>query len=463
MRTIKETQEKLERGEFFPEDLISGFLSRIEERNGELNALLAVLNDQAEKIKEKKKDLPLYGAVFAIKDNILIKEESCTAASKILEHYRAPYSATVIERIEEKGGVFIGKANLDEFAMGSSNENSAFGEVRNPRDPARVPGGSSGGCAAAVADGMCNAALGSDTGGSIRQPASFCGVVGFKPTYGTVSRYGVTSMASSFDQVGPLTNSVEDAELVFNAIEGKDERDSVTSDRKKRELKKEVIKVGIPEEYFVEGMEEVVKDSVKEAINEIEKEKDIEIVKLSLPHTEYALPAYEIIMSSEVSANIARYDGIRYGLEFERPEAGSIEEAYFENRGEGLGKEVRRRVMLGTFALSAGYYDAYYIKAQKIRKLVAEDFKKAFKEVDVIFTPATPTLPFKIGEKIEDPLAMKLSDIFTVPVNLAGLPALSLPYKKESSLPIGVQVIADRFNEDVLFHAAKKFEEIWKN
>ncbi len=458
--TIKETQEKLRKGEISYKELLSGFLSRIKERNEETNALLSVMEKQSEKIKNVSSELPLYGAVFAIKDNILIKGESCTAGSKLLEHYRAPFDATVIEKIRRNGGVFIGKANMDEFAMGSSSENSAFGEIRNPYDLEKVPGGSSGGCAVAVKDGMCNAALGSDTGGSIRQPAAFCGVVGFKPTYGTVSRYGVISMASSFDQVGPFANSVEDAQLIFETIRGKDEKDSVTSNFEKKEAPKS-IKVGIPEEYFVEGMEKEVEDAIKEAISKIEK-NDIEVVNVNLPHTEYALPAYEIIMASEVSANMARYDGIRYGLEFDRPAAKSIEEAYLKNRGGGFGKEARRRIILGTYTLSAGYYDAYYIKAQKVRNLIASDFSDAFKKVDVILAPATPTLPFNIGEKVEDPLSMHLSDIFTVTSNLAGLPALSIPCGERKGLPVGMQVIGDRFNEDILFHVSKKLEKIWK-
>jgi len=458
--TIKETQEKLKNGDISPEDVVSGFLSRIKERNKKTNGLLSVFEDATKEIKKKDKKLPLYGAVFAIKDNILIKGERCTAGSKLLEHYIAPFDATVIEKIKKKGGVFIGKGNMDEFAMGSSTENSAFGLSRNPLDLERVPGGSSGGPAVAVADGMCNAALGSDTGGSIRQPAAFCGVVGFKPTYGTVSRSGVISMASSFDQVGPLANSVEDAEIIFNAIRGKDEHDSVTSSLIKKKVKGK-IKIGIPKEYFAEGMEREAKETVEKAISKINS-PEIEVVKISLPYTEYALPAYEVIMASEVSANLARYDGIRYGLEFDRPAAKTIQDAYLNNRGEGFGKEAKRRIILGTYALSAGYYDAYYVKAQKVRTLIAEDFKKAFKKVDVILTPATPTLPFKIGEKIEDPLAMHLSDIFTVTANLSGLPAISLPCGKSGKFSVGAQILANRFYEDILFSVAKKLEKIWK-
>ncbi len=459
--TIKETQEKLKKGELSLNDLFSRFSERIKERNKEINALISVFESKEKEIEKKKKDLPLYGAVFVVKDNILIKGERCTAGSKILEHYRSPFDATVIEKIKEKGGIFIGKGNLDEFAMGSSTENSAFGPTKNPHDLDKVPGGSSGGPAAAVADGMCNAGLGSDTGGSIRQPAAFCGVVGFKPTYGTVSRSGVISMASSFDQVGPFANNVEDAQLIFDSIRGKDSQDSVTSDLRRKEVKKK-IKVGVPKEYFVEGIQKEVKETVENAIEKIKEDGDVDVVEISLPHTRYALPAYEIVMASEVSANMARYDGIRYGLEFDRPAAKTIQDAYLENRGEGFGKEVKRRIILGTYTLSAGYYDAYYIKAQKIRTLIMEDFEKAFQKVDVVLTPATPTLPFNIGEKVKDPLSMHLSDIFTVTANLAGLPAICLPCGRKNNLPVGAQVIAKRFYEDVLFMAAKKFEKIWK-
>ncbi len=459
--TIKETQEKLKKKEISPEGLVDSFLSRIKERNNDTNALLTVFENVKEEIKKAKEDAPLYGAVFVIKDNILIKGERCTGGSKILEHYIAPFDATVIEKIREAGGVFIGKSNLDEFAMGSSTENSAFGPTKNPLDLERVPGGSSGGSAAAVADSMCNAALGSDTGGSIRQPAAFCGVVGFKPTYGTVSRSGAMSMASSLDQIGPFSNSVEDAETIFHVISGKDKRDSVTSDLVKKEVKEKMI-VGVPKEYFVDGIQKEVKDGIESAIKKL-GENNIEVVDISLPHTEYALAVYEIIMASEVSANLARYDGIRYGLEFGRKAAKTIQDAYLENRGEGFGKEAKRRIILGAYALSSGYYDAYYIKAQKIRRLIAEDFQKAFQKVDVILTPTTPTLPFKIGEKVEDPLSMHLSDIFTVTVNLAGLPGISLPCAKSGSFFVGAQVLADRFYEDKLFYAAKKFEKIWES
>ncbi len=462
--TIKETQKKLQNKELTPRDVVARFLSSIKEKNKEVNAFLDVFEDTVQEMEGKDPDLPLYGAVFAIKDNILIKGRRCTAGSKILENYTASFDATVIKKIKENGGVFIGKTNMDEFAMGSSTESSAFGPTRNPYDLERVPGGSSGGSAVAVSTEMCNVALGSDTGGSVRQPAAFCGVVGFKPTYGAISRSGVISMASSFDQVGVFGNSVEDTKLVFDCIRGKDEKDSVTVDFNGGSVetkKKNKVLVGVPKEYFVEGISSDVKESVEEALSKVNKE-EIELVEISLPHTEYALPVYEIIMASEVSSNLARYDGVRYGKENKDSVVKSIEDFYMKNRGKGLGKEVKRRVVLGTYTLSSGYYDAYYIKAQKVRALIINDFKKAFQKVDVIITPTTPTLPFKIGEKIEDPLTMHLSDIFTVTASISGLPAISIPCNKKNGLPVGVQLIGDRFKEDLLFSVAQKFEKIWQ-
>ncbi len=459
--TIKETQERIKKRELTPSDAVYSFLSRIRARNMETNAMLSVFEKAAGEITEIRRELPLFGSVFAIKDNILVKGEKCTAGSKILEHYVAPFDATVIEKIKEKGAVIIGKTNMDEFAMGSSTENSAFGPARNPHNLKKVPGGSSGGAAIGVADGMCNAALGSDTGGSIRQPAAFCGVVGMKPTYGTVSRSGVISMASSFDQVGPFAQTVEDAEIIFEAISGRDIKDSVTTDFLRKNRKSDKIRVGVPKEYFVKGIDQDIKEVIEKAISKIER-KGIEVIEISLPHTEYALPTYEIIMASEVSANMARFDGMRYGMKIEKDVAKTIQDAYLENRGQGLGKEVKRRIILGTYTLSAGYYDAYYVKAQRVRSLIYKDMQDAFRQVDVLLTPTTPTLPFNIGEKIKDPLAMHLSDVFTVTANLAGLPAINLPCGKIKGLPVGAQVIAGRFREEILFAAAKKFEKIWQ-
>ncbi len=461
--TIKETRDDLISKKKTPQEVVFSFLSSIKEKNKDLNAFLDVFDSATEEMEKVDPKLPLYGAVFGIKDNILIKGKRCTAGSRILENYNASFDATVIKKIRENGGVVIGKTNMDEFAMGSSTETSAFGPTKNPYDTERVPGGSSGGSAVAVASGMCNAALGSDTGGSVRQPAAFCGVVGLKPTYGAVSRNGVISMASSFDQVGPFANSVEDTRVVFESLCGRDKKDSVTVDYKNnyKKKKKGVIKVGVPKEYFIDGMEKGVEDTIKQAIGKLQ-DSEIQLVDVSLPHTSYALPVYEIIMASEVSSNLARYDGVRYGREADSSDIKAVEDVYLKNRGEGLGREAKRRVVLGTYTLSSGYYDAYYIKAQKVRKLIIKDFNDVFKKVDVIIAPTTPTLPFKIGEKVTDPLTMHLSDVFTVTAPLAGLPAISLPCGERDGFSVGAQLIADRFQEDLLLDVAQKFQEIWR-
>jgi aspartyl-tRNA(Asn)/glutamyl-tRNA(Gln) amidotransferase subunit A len=408
----------------------------------------------------KKNDLGnLAGVPLAIKDNILIKGQPATAASKILENYQSAYDATVIKKLKSAESVILGKTNLDEFAMGSSTENSAFQKTRNPADLERVPGGSSGGSAAAVAADMAIAALGSDTGGSIRQPASFCGVVGLKPTYGAVSRSGLIAMASSLDQIGPITKTVEDAEILFEVIKGNDDLDSTSVDLNKFRDSRSKIKdsrdltIGLPKEYFIEGLE---KETAKAIDSVIEKLKNLgfKFKKISLPHTKYALSCYYIIMPAEASTNLARYDGIRYSRinniginQRDNQHKSALENIYFDQRSGGFGKEVKRRIILGTFVLSSGYYDAYYLKAQKVRTLIKKDFDEAFKEVDVILTPVSPTPAFKIGEKTENPLEMYLSDIFTIPVNLAGLPAISIPVKENVGLPIGFQLNGKHFRE----------------
>ncbi|MFA5767658.1 MAG: Asp-tRNA(Asn)/Glu-tRNA(Gln) amidotransferase subunit GatA [Candidatus Paceibacterota bacterium] len=463
--TIKEARKGLLEKEFSAVQLAESFLDRIAKADKEISSYLTVLPElalgQAKAVDQliyQGRDIPLLAGIpCAIKDNILIKGEKCTAGSKILENYSAPYSATVVEKLKKEGAVFLGKTNLDEFAMGSSTENSAFGPTRNPHDTKRVPGGSSGGSAASVAGGMAVYALGSDTGGSIRLPASFCGVVGMKPTYGAVSRYGLIAFASSLDQIGPLTKTVDDAEMVFRAISGADPLDSTSAPFEYRRLEIDVkgLKIGVPKEYFVSGMEPEVEDLVRGAIKKYE-EMGAKIIEVSLPHTEYALPAYYIINPSEASANLARFDGIKYG--FSSKDAKNLMEVYLKSRGEGFGAEVRRRIMLGTYALSAGYYEAYYLKAQKIRTLVRNDFNDAFKKVDVLMTPAAPSLPFKIGEKIDDPLSMYLTDIYTVSVNLAGLPALVLPMGKAKGLPVGLQIIGKSFEENTIFQTAKIYE-----
>ncbi len=467
LMSIREIGEGLRGKKFSCLEMTNYFLDKIEKDDVEISSFLTVTKElalsQAKKVDERIErgdDLPvLLGIPSAIKDNILIKGIKCTSASKILENYKAPYDATVIKKLKDQGVVFLGKTNMDEFAMGSSTENSAFQVTKNPLDHSRVPGGSSGGSAAAVAAGFCSFALGSDTGGSIRQPASFCGVVGLKPTYGFVSRYGLMAMASSLDQIGPLTKTVEDARYVFEAISGKDPKDSTSVQVEiDNGMDPKKMTIGIPKEYFVEGMDSEVESSIREAIEKI-KGAGIKVEDISLPHTEYALPAYYIISPSETSANLSRYDGLRYGNS--SGEGVDLSEIYFKNRGRGFGREVKRRIILGTYSLSSGYYDAYYKRAQKVRTLIKNDFEKAFKKVDLIVVPSSPTLPFKIGEKREDPLSMYLSDVFTIPANLAGLPAMSMPCKKIRDLSVGIQLIGKPFGEYSILNAGELFEKIW--
>lgn len=478
--TIKKIHEGLINKEFSAFEMTKAFFDYIDKKDAEINAYLRLTKDlalsQAKMVDAdlaEKKELPiLAGSPLAIKDNILIEGERATAASKILANYRASYDATAIKKLKEIGAVFLGKTNMDEFAMGSSTENSAFKITKNPHELERVPGGSSGGSAAAVSADMAVAALGSDTGGSIRQPASFCGVVGLKPTYGTVSRYGLIAMASSLDQIGPITKTVEDAEILFEAIKGKDELDATSiTDYGLRamgygseDIKK--LKIGLPKEYFIEGLDKETGKAIDEAIGKLKK-LGFKFKEISLPHTKYALSCYYIIMPAEVSANLARFDGIRYSrtnADYTQTNAenshrrSALEEIYFRQRGEGFGDEVKRRIILGTFVLSSGYYDAYYNKAQKVRSLIKNDFDDAFKEVDVVLTPVSPTAAFKIGEKTGDPLKMYLSDIFTIPVNLAGLPALAMPTTRKSTLPIGFQLIGKHFHEADILGIGKEYE-----
>ena len=417
----------------------------------------------------------LAGLPMAIKDNILIKGLPATAASKILENYKATYDATVIKKLKNKKAVFLGKTNLDEFAHGSSTENSAFKTTKNPYDLERVPGGSSGGSAAAVAANMAVAALGTDTGGSIRLPASFCGVVGLKPTYGAVSRSGIIAMASSLDQVGPLTKTVEDAAILFKAISGKDDLDTTSVDAKYgdellnpklEDIKK--LTIGLPKEYFTGGLDDYTQKEIQKAIVQI-KSLGLKIKEISLPRTKYALSVYYIIMPAEVSSNLARFDGIRYSrLDGLENKGNKMWDVYFKQKGKGFGPEARRRIMLGTYVLSSGYYDAYYSKAQKVRRLIKEDFDKAFNPlaggVDVILTPVSPTPAFKINEKTNDPLQMYLSDIFTIPLNLAGLPGVSIPVRKynkgENELPVGFQLIGKPFREADILGIGQFYEKI---
>ena len=473
--TISQVNSGLKSKEFSAKELVEAFLAKIERDDKKIHAYLSATEDLAKdraeevdaKIAAGEKIEELDGVPCAIKDNILFEGKKCTSGSKILENYVAPYDATVIEKLKKEGAIFLGKTNMDEFAMGSSTENSAFGATKNPNDLERVPGGSSGGSAAAVAADECVFALGSDTGGSIRQPASFCGVVGLKPTYGAVSRYGVMAMASSLDQIGPLTKNIQDCRTVFNAILGKDKMDSTSADfpivsNKKFDIKK--LRIGLPKEYFAKGIDPEVEKLVRATILKMEK-AGAKIEEISLPHSEYALACYYIIMASEVSANLARFDGIKYGTSAivdEGLATNDLLDVYLQSRGNYFGEEVRRRIMLGTYSLSSGYYDAYYLRAQKVRTKISQDFKEAFSRVDLIFTPVAPTPAFKIGEKIDDPVTMYLSDIYTVPTNLAGVPALSMPCGRIGKLPVGLQVIGPHFSEELIFDAGQAVEDMLK-
>ncbi len=469
--TISQAHQGLKKKEFSALELCKAYLDKIKEKDKEIFAFLTV--NQKSALSQAKKiddlissggEIPiLAGLPSAIKDNILVENLKCTAGSKILENYIAPYDATVIKKLKEKDCLILGKTNMDEFAMGSSTENSAFGSTHNPHDLSRVPGGSSGGSAAAVAANLCCYALGSDTGGSIRLPASFCGVVGLKPTYGTVSRSGLIAFASSLDQIGPITKTVEDAKIIFEVISGKDPLDSTSVELPKIEnlkLKIENLCLGVPKEYFVKGIDPEVEKIIKAAIKRYE-EMGVKIEEVSLPHAEYALPAYYLISPSEASANLARYDGIKYGyskIRNSKSEIRNLLDVYLESREEGFGEEVRRRIMLGIYVLSAGYYEAYYLRAQRVRTLIKNDFEKVFEKIDALLTPVSPFLPFKIGERIEDPLSMYLVDVYTVSINLVGLPALSLPVGKVGDLPVGLQIIGKPFEEDKILEIGK----IWK-
>lgn len=475
--TIKNFHEGLLNKEFSAFDIAKEHFDYIEEKNKEIGAYLSLAKDAALKQAEavdiavaKNENVGmLAGAPLAIKDNILITGQPATAASKILENYKAAYDATVISKLKNAKAVFLGKTNLDEFAMGSSTENSAFKITKNPHDLERVPGGSSGGSAAAVAANMAVASLGSDTGGSIRQPASLCGVVGLKTTYGSVSRHGLIAMASSLDQIGPITKTVEDAAVLFKEIAGKDPFDSTSVDlsgKYDEELlnpKLEKIKaltIGLPKEYFIPGVDPAVIKGVEEAIESL-KSLGIKFKEINLPHTQYALSCYYIIMPAEVSSNLARFDGIRYSrVQSTKSKVQNLLELYKSQKSHGFGAETKRRVILGTFVLSSGYYDAYYSKAQKVRRLIKNDFDRAFKEVDVILTPVSPTPAFKIGEKTSDPLSMYLSDIFTIPVNMAGVPAVSIPVKMKSGLPIGFQLIGRHWREADILGIGQYYEKL---
>ena len=474
--TLAQLREQLDSRKLSATEVTEAYLSRIGATDSKVNAYITLCEETAraeakaaDQLIAAGKATTLTGLPIAAKDIFNTKGIKTTCASRILENYIAPYDATAIAKIKEQQAVIIGKLNMDEFAMGSSNENSAFGAVRNPWNLDHVPGGSSGGSAACVAARQAVAALGTDTGGSIRQPASHCGVVGLKPTYGRVSRYGVIAYASSLDQVGPVTRDVRDSALLLQAIAGHDAADSTSIDtpvpdyQEKLEAGVKGLKIGLPKEYFVDGLDADVRAAIDQAV-ETYRKLGAEIVEVSLPHTAYAVACYYLIATAEASSNLARYDGVRYGVRAQ--EAKNLIDMYMQSRAAGFGAEVKRRIMLGTYALSSGYYDAYYIKAQKVRTLIRQDFLDAFEQVDVLLTPNAPTPAFAIGEKVNDPLQMYLSDIFTIPVNLAGTCGMSLPCgRSDSGLPIGLQLIGKPFDEATLLQSAYAFEQAteWGN
>ncbi len=465
--TISRARDLLDAKEISAVDLTQFYLNEIKAKNKNLKAFLSVSETALAEAKKADQEIVagrashLTGIPLAIKDNILVKDQICTAGSKILENYQASYDTTVIARLKRVNAVFLGKTNLDEFAMGSSTENSAYGPTKNPLDETRVAGGSSGGSAAAVAADLCLGALGTETGGSVRQPASFCGVVGLKPTYGAVSRFGVAALGSSLDQVGSFGKTVKDTALIFDVMAGADPLDSTTVISPPRDLIPEIeindLKIGLPKEYFeAPGLNPEIKSLVQKAIQKLET-AGAQIKEISLPHTDQALATYYIIQPAECSANLARYDGIRYG---QRANGQDLLSVYMESRGQYLGLEAQRRIMIGTYVLSSGYYEAYYAKAQQARALIKQDFAKAFEEVDVIMTPTSPTTAFKLGDKTSDPLAMYAADIFTVTANLAGICGLSVPCGQINGLPVGLQMLGSWFDEHLLFKVGEFFEKI---
>lgn len=463
--TISKARNHLDEGNFSAVELAQSYLNQIKEKDKEIKAYLEIYSDvlnqaqEADKRIAKREAGMLTGIPLAMKDNILIKGRKCSAASNMLDGYISPYDSTVVKKLKDSGVVFLGRTNMDEFAMGGSTENSAFGLTRNPYDLSRVPGGSSGGSAAAVASGEALASLGSDTGGSVRQPASFCGVVGLKPTYRSVSRYGLIAMGSSLDQIGPIAKTVADTEIIFNAIKGKDVMDNTTIEtRRINSNTAKKLKIGIPSGFMeIDGLDGAVFKNFNESVDKL-KSLGYEIESIEMPNAKYSLAVYYIIMPSEVSSNLARFDGVKYGLHVSGKN--SIDD-YFTTRGAGFGKETRRRIMLGTYVLSSGYYDAYYNKANVVRNLIKRDYEEAFKNVDLIMTPTAPTPAWKIGDKISNPLEMYLADIFTTPANITGLPAISLPsgFKKleDKNLPLGIQLTSNYGREDILFRTGKNF------
>ena len=467
--TLIKLRQLIDRGEVRPHEILIDVFKRIQEVEDKVRAYISLATDKAYEMAKDSEEYIfsgktsfLTGIPIAIKDNICTRNIFTTCASKILYNFRPPYESTVTSRLLKERYILVGKTNMDEFAMGSSTENSGFHITKNPWNLECVPGGSSGGSAAAVSADECIAALGSDTGGSIRQPASFCGVVGLKPTYGMVSRFGLVAFASSLDQIGPITKCVADSAILMNVIAGNDPMDSTSVPLDKIDFTESLgrdvkgFRIGIPKEYFIEGMDKDVEERVREAIAQLEALGCIP-VEISLPHTEYAVATYYIVATSEASSNLARYDGVKYGL---RVEGKDLLDMYMKTRSRGFGAEVKRRIMLGTYSLSAGYYDAYYKKALQVRNLIRKDFESAFKDIDFIVTPTSPSPAFKIGEKVEDPLQMYLSDIFTISVNLAGLPAISIPCGFSlKGLPIGFQIIGKPFDERGILQLAYAYEQ----
>lgn len=469
--SIGEASRLIKKGEISPVELTESVLDRISKLDGDLNTYITVMGEKAmDAARSAEKEIasggyrgPLHGIPIGLKDIFVMKGAPSTCGSKMLENFFSPYDAAVTKRILDAGAVVVGKNNMDEFAMGSSTETSYFGPTKNPWDTGRVPGGSSGGSAAATAASLCLGSIGTDTGGSIRQPASFCGVVGMKPTYGRVSRFGMIAFASSLDQAGPITKTVEDAAIILNAISGHDPMDSTCVNSPVPDytlsLKDDIkgVKVGVPKEYFIPGMDAEVEEAAKKAVALVE-DLGGDIVEISLPHTEYAVVTYYIIAPSEASSNLARYDGVKYG--YRTANAETLRDMYFKTRAEGFGSEVKRRIMLGTYALSAGYYDAYYLKAQRVRTLIKKDFDDAFRKVDVIMAPTAPEVAFRFGEKTGDPIKMYLSDVLTIPCNIAGLPGISVPCGFSSEgLPIGLQVLGKPFDEGSVLHVAHAYEQ----
>ena len=469
MHSLKQISDGLAAGDFSSVEITRELLDRIAAANPALNAYITVTDElalqQAEAADQARADGragALTGVPLAVKDIFCTDGVLTTCASRMLENFPAPYDATVIEKLKSAGAVILGKTNMDEFAMGSSNESSHYGPARNPWDRERVPGGSSGGSAVAVAAGLAPAALGTDTGGSIRQPAAFCGISGLKPTYGRVSRYGMIAYASSLDQGGPMARSAEDCALLLQAMAGFDERDSTSIEREVPDyaanLDQEIggLRIGLPQEYFAEGLDDGVARVIEAAIDEYRR-LGAEIVEISLPNSGIAIPAYYVVAMAECSSNLSRFDGVRFGHRCDDPK--DLEDLYKRSRAEGFGDEVKRRILIGTYALSAGYYDAYYLKAQKLRRLISDDFQRAFEQCDLIAGPTTPTPAFPLGANQDDPVAMYLQDIYTISVNLAGLPAMSIPAGFSDGLPVGLQLIGNYFDEARLLGAAHRFQQ----